>query len=73
MITSLRRRTRLGLDVAISNNAISSCYEELMDLKEVWNAVSDPHEKLDKIKETPWSTVATRKIRQQLEDIVQGK
>jgi len=69
----LKAKDALGLDVAISNNAISSCYEELLDLKEVWNAVSDPHEKLDKIKETAWSTVATRKIRQQLEDIVQGK
>jgi dynein heavy chain 1 len=69
----LKAKDALGLDVAISNNAIAYCYEELVDLKEVWSAMSDPHEKLDKIKESPWSTVVTRQIRKQLEDIVHGK
>ena len=61
------------MDVAISNSAISSCYEELVDLKEVWNAMTEPYAALEKVKETPWASVSARKIRKQLEDIMQGK
>ena len=69
----IKAKDALGLDAAINNSAISSCFEELVDLKEVWNAVSYPYEKLDKVKEIPWATVATRKVRKQLEDILTGK
>ena len=69
----IKAKDALGLDAATSNSEISSCYEELIDLKEVWNAMSAPHEKLDKIKEAPWSTVVTRKVRKELEDILAGK
>ncbi len=69
----IKAKDALGLDAAISNSAISSCFEELVDLKEVWTAVSDPYQKLDKVKEIPWATVATRKVRKQLEDILAGE
>jgi dynein heavy chain 1 len=68
----LRAKDALGLNISTSNSAILNCYEELLDLKEVWNAISLPHEKLKKIKATSWNIVIAREIRKQLEDILQG-
>lgn len=69
----IKAKDALGLDAAISNSDIASCFEELCDLKEVWNAVSDPYDALDKIKETPWVTAVTRKIRKELDNLLSGK
>lgn len=69
----IKAKDALGLDSAISNSEISSCYNDLIDLKEVWNAMRDPYDKLEKVKGTPWATVVARNIRKELEDILSGK
>jgi dynein heavy chain 1 len=69
----IKAKDALGLDAAMSNSDISSCFQELLDLKEVWNAMSGPYEQLNEVKEIPWATVVTRKMRKQLEDILSGK
>ena len=69
----IKAKDALGLAISTSNSAISSCYEELIDLKEVWTALSDPHKTLDKIKEISWAAVSTRKIRKSLDDALAGE
>mmetsp|Transcript_17192 Transcript_17192/g.32539 ORF Transcript_17192/g.32539 Transcript_17192/m.32539 type:complete len:4250 (-) Transcript_17192:45-12794(-) len=67
----LKAKDALGLNISTSNSAILNCYEELLDLKEVWNAIALPYEKLNEVKATPWNVVIARDIRKQLEDILQ--
>ena len=68
----LKAKDALGLEATISSRAVSDCYDEIMDLKEVWHSISTPYQSLDKIKESPWATSVARKIRKQLEDITAG-
>lgn len=65
----LKAKDALGLEATATDSAISDCIDEVSDLKEVWQSVSGPYATLEKLKETPWATAATRKIRQRLEDI----
>jgi dynein heavy chain 1 len=60
----------LGLEHTAENNAIAECLEELIDLKSVWEAVSKPHEQLQDIKDTLWSSAVMRKIRRALDDLL---
>ncbi len=69
----IKAKDALGLDTKLSNGDITSCLEEMADLKEVWDAVSTPFESLQKIKQTPWITATPRKIRKELEDIMTGE
>lgn len=64
-----KARDALDMEGSIGNRDISIALEEISDLKEVWNAISTPHEALSKVKETPWTSVVARDIRKQLEDI----
>ncbi|KAL3939676.1 MAG: hypothetical protein SGBAC_005637 [Bacillariaceae sp.] len=66
----VKAKDALGLEHTAESNAISECLEELMALKEVWEAVMKPHDKLQEIKETPWSTAVMRKIRRALDDLL---
>jgi dynein heavy chain 1 len=45
--------------------------EELQDLKGVWTELSKIWQKIDDMKEKPWITVAPRKIRQELEALLE--
>jgi dynein heavy chain 1 len=65
----IKARDALSMEGSIGNQDISIALEEISDLKEVWNAISNPHEALNKIKQTSWLSVVTRDIRKQLEDI----
>lgn len=44
--------------------------EEMRDLKEVWSKLAQVWANLDQLKETPWSAVMPRKVRQALDDIL---
>ena len=45
--------------------------EELQDLKGVWSELSKVWEKIDDLREKPWLSVAPRKIRQELDGLLQ--
>jgi dynein heavy chain 1 len=66
----VKAKDALGLEHTAESNAIAECLEELMALKEVWEAAMKPHEQLQEIKETPWSTAVMRKIRRALDDLL---
>jgi dynein heavy chain 1 len=69
----IKAKDALGLDAKLRNGSITSCLDEMSDLKEVWDAVSNPFESLAKIKQIFWVSATPRKIRKQLEDITTGK
>lgn len=69
----IKAKDALKLDTSIANGDIVTTLGELNDLKDVWNAISEPYESLEKIKNLQWVTAAPRKIRKQLEDITVGK
>ena len=66
----VRAKDALGLEHTAESNAISECVEELDDLKEVWGAVSKPHDKLQTIKDTSWASAIMRKVRRALDDLL---
>eukprot|EP00980_Cylindrotheca_fusiformis_P017635 scaffold5529_cov117-Cylindrotheca_fusiformis.AAC.12 len=66
----VKAKDALGLDHTAESNAIVECLEELTALKEVWEAVMKPHEQLQEIKDTPWSSAVMRKIRRALDDLL---
>jgi dynein heavy chain 1 len=66
----VKAKDALGLEHTADSNAIAECLEELMALKEVWEAAMKPHDQLQEIKETPWSTAVMRKIRRALDDLL---
>lgn len=66
----VKAKDALGLEHTVESNAIVECLEELIALKEVWEAVMKPHEQLQEIKETPWSSAVMRKIRRALDDLL---
>jgi len=65
----IKAKDALKLEASGSNNAIFDCIDEITDLKEVWNAVTEPYEKLGELKNTLWVSTSPRKIRKQLDDI----
>ena len=66
----VKAKDALGLDAGATSTAISSCLDELSDLKEVWEVVSKPHETLQEIKDSPWATTVVRKVRSKLDDLL---
>eukprot|EP01156_Anaeramoeba_ignava_P005921 Anaeramoba_ignava/a347318_420.p1 GENE.a347318_420~~a347318_420.p1 ORF type:complete len:2859 (+),score=994.33 a347318_420:263-8839(+) len=44
--------------------------EEVVALKQVWNELSSVWDKLEEIKETPWSAVVPKKLRASLDDLI---
>ena len=66
----VRAKDALGLEHTAEGNAVSECVEELIELKEVWEAVSKPFDQLHDIKEMPWSSAVMRKIRRALDDLL---
>ena len=45
--------------------------EELQDLKGVWSELSKIWEKIEDLREKPWLSVAPRKVRQELDALLQ--
>ena len=66
----VKAKDALGLEHTAESNAISECLEELIDLKSVWEAVSKPHEELQDIKDTLWSSAVMRKVKRSLDDLL---
>ena len=66
----VRAKDALGLEHTAESNALTECVEELVDLKEVWDAVSKPHDQLQVIKDTLWSSAVMRKVRRALDDLL---
>jgi dynein heavy chain 1 len=66
----IKAKDALNLDVGEINNDISGCLVEVSELTEVWEAISKPWEALANLKETLWSTVAVRKVRKTLDDLL---
>jgi dynein heavy chain 1, cytosolic len=66
----VKAKDALGLEHTAESSALSECLEELVDLKSVWEAVSKPHDQLQEIKDTNWSSAVMRKIRRALDDLL---
>jgi dynein heavy chain 1 len=66
----VKAKDALGLEHTAQSDALAECLEELLDLKSVWEAVSKPHDQLQEIKETNWSSAVMRKIRRALDDLL---
>jgi len=49
---------------------LAGILEEVQDFKSVWSSLSTIWKSLNDLKDTPWSSVVTRKIRQRLEDLI---
>jgi len=64
-------KAKEALDIpAGPDNVLSSILEEVQDFKSVWSALSTIWKSLNDLRDTPWSSVVTRKIRQRLEDLI---
>lgn len=50
------------------DNTLSGVLEEVQDFKSVWLSLSGIWQQLNELRDTPWTSVVTRKIRQKLED-----
>lgn len=66
----VRAKDALGLEHTMESNEVVECLNELSDLKEVWEAMMEPHSTLEQIKDTPWSSAVMRKIRRGLDDLL---
>ncbi|KAG7353523.1 dynein family protein [Nitzschia inconspicua] len=66
----IKAKDALGLEHTAESSALLECLEELADLKSVWEAVSKPHDQLQEIKDTNWSSAVMRKIRRALDDLL---
>lgn len=69
----VKAKYALGIDASMRNNAIVSCYAELLDIKEVWLLISKSYCQLQEIKDALWFSGNVQKIRHQLEEILTGK
>ncbi|KAI9606639.1 hypothetical protein H4Q26_006175 [Puccinia striiformis f. sp. tritici PST-130] len=64
-------QTREALDLEhISNDRLDPVAEEISDLKAVWTALSGIWSQLAELRETTWSSVTPRKLRQSLESLL---
>ncbi len=54
-----------------SDDRVSVALEELRDLKGVWSELSKIWEKIEDLREKPWLSVAPRKVRQELDALLQ--
>jgi dynein heavy chain 1 len=66
----IRAKDALGLAHSIQTTDVVECLNELSDLKEVWEAVMQPYEALEAIKDTPWATAVMRKVRSSLDNLL---
>jgi dynein heavy chain 1 len=64
-----RAKDALALDV-MSVNRLEPVLEELRDLKSVWSSLSKVWVSIGELKDTAWASVMPRKIRQQLDNLV---
>ncbi|CAG0913348.1 unnamed protein product [Notodromas monacha] len=55
---------------SVSESRLEVAYEELTDLKGVWNELSSIWKEIDEIREKPWLSIQPRKLRQQLDSLV---
>ena len=69
----IKAKDVLGLEATTNNQAVAECWEEMIELKEVWQAIAGPWESLEEIKAVGWVGASTRKIRKQLDDITAGE
>ena len=65
-----KAKDALGLDAGPSSAEISSCLDEVFDLKEVWEAVSKPFSSLVDVKDTIWANAVMRNVRKTLDDLL---
>ncbi|KAI7942887.1 hypothetical protein MJO29_012731 [Puccinia striiformis f. sp. tritici] len=64
-------RAKEALDLEhISNDRLDPVAEEISDLKAVWTALSGIWSQLAELRETTWSSVTPRKLRQSLESLL---
>ena len=66
----VRAKDALGLEQGIENTEVVESLNELADLKEVWDAVLQPFNSLEAIKDTPWATAVMRKVRSALDGLL---
>lgn len=64
-----RAKESLDLEV-VADTRLEPIAEELRDLKAVWTALSGVWAQINEMRETMWATVQTRKIRQQLDNLL---
>ncbi|KAF7729943.1 hypothetical protein EC973_003356 [Apophysomyces ossiformis] len=64
-------RAKEALDLEqTSEDRLDPVLEELRDLKSVWTALAKVWQSVYEIRDTPWSSVVPRKVRQQLDELV---
>ncbi|CAG8466762.1 5969_t:CDS:10, partial [Racocetra fulgida] len=64
-------RAKEALDMALATeDSLDIVLEELKDLKSVWSSLSKVWQSINELKETLWSSVVPRKIRQQLDNLL---
>ncbi|KAJ3389103.1 hypothetical protein HDU92_001163 [Lobulomyces angularis] len=64
-------RAKEALDLELkSDNRLIPVHEELKDLKTVWSALSVVTKSLVDMKDTLWSSIIPRKLKQQIEDLI---
>lgn len=64
-------RAKESLDLEHSpDNRLEPVFEELRDLKAVWTALSGTYGQLDELRETSWSNIQPRKLRQKLDGLL---
>lgn len=65
-----RAKDALDLEHTAERTEIIDAVNELAELKEVWEAMLDPFNELEKVKDTPWATVVMRKVKRSLDDLL---
>lgn len=64
-------KAKEALDISAGpDNVLVGILEEVQDFKSVWSALSTIWKSLNDLKETPWSSVIPRKIRQSLDGLI---
>jgi dynein heavy chain 1 len=63
----------LGLESSTETSEVTlaATEREVSELKEVWSALAGAHERMAELGETPWGGVTPRKLRRELEALVQ--
>jgi dynein heavy chain 1 len=64
-------RAKQALDLElVRDTRLEPVVEELRDLKGVWTALSGIWSQISELRETPWTSIQPRKLRQQLDQLV---
>jgi dynein heavy chain 1, cytosolic len=64
-----RAKEALNMESA-SEDRLDPVLEELRDLKSVWSSLAKVWQSINELKDQPWSSVVPRKIRQQLDNLL---